>query len=303
MHINIKQKNNKTLSKKGCLPIPRKSSHWFYRARVLVFGSIVLLSALQVSNAIHAKNPPLPEPFSKVNGPAKYVGEKLSYVLSFFLFSEAATCQTYLKKIPGGFEGIFVAETKGFLGWMTSYRKYVYNAKMRLIDDGKTFQTYYFSVDKKIGSEREITEEFYDYDTNSIRSVNVVNGKRWEKNFKIPKGVLLENIISGFYNFRSQKNGELREGMSSEMRAFVKDKYSVFKIHAQSKEEKRRNSIFSKNEKQQNMVLRIKIAKEIFGNKEGLLYALLNREHLPIKVVIEDVLVFGDVVGTLSRRL
>jgi len=239
---------------------------------------------------------------STLSGPSKYIGERLTYKLSFFLFDEAAVCSTSLvqSEKPNLFIGTFVGETKGFVGLVTSYRKYTYVAKMRLIKNGREFRTVSFRTEKRIGDKLVVIETNFDYKRGVIKSVVTENGRRQVYNANIQKGIKFDDIISGFYNVRSKGPAEITEGAHFNLKSFTNRRISVFNIHVQDAKEKRINTLFSDRYKKDNFIFKIKIAKEIFGSKEGLLCVAINREHLPVKLIIEDVLLFGDVEGELS---
>lgn len=262
-------------------------------AAILLFVVCAALPPTHAFGASSSKN------VSGIAGPAKYVGERLVYKLSFLLFDEAATCSTSLaqSKTPGLFIGTFIGETKGFVGWVTSYRKYTYTSKMRLINNGREFRTVSFKTEKRIGDRLVVIETKFDYKENMINTLITENGNRQIYRFPIKGGIKFDDIISGFYNTRSKNSDEIKEGAYFDLKSFTNNKTSVFNIHIQSVKEKRRNTLFSDRYKRDNFIFKIKIAKEIFGSKEGLLCIAINREHLPVKLIIEDVLLFGDVEG------
>jgi len=93
----------------------------------------------------------------------RFAGETLTYDLDFMIFSNAGQAQISFYEENGKFKCLLVAETKGFIGWLTSYVKHIYKASFYIVDGGKKLRTATFEREIIVGNERERIFHAMDY--------------------------------------------------------------------------------------------------------------------------------------------
>ena len=87
------------------------------------------------------------------------------------------------------------------------------------------------------------------------------------------------------------------------MTTFPRKGSSVYEVRVagQGEEEKRRKAEKSKDGK--DFFVRLFLDPEVTHSKEGLIEGWLSKEFYPIEGTIKDVILFGDVKGTLIKKL
>tara|TARA_B100001179_G_scaffold203825_1_gene166200 strand:- start:700 stop:1170 length:471 start_codon:yes stop_codon:yes gene_type:complete len=93
----------------------------------------------------------------------RFVGETLYIDVSFLWFDNAAIARVGLYEKNGVLYSILEAETKGFIGFFTSYRKHYYKATFDLVNEENRLRTKTFERKVIIGDVEDVTSHSFDY--------------------------------------------------------------------------------------------------------------------------------------------
>jgi len=229
----------------------------------------------------------------------RFAEESLDYELGFFIFRQAADCNISFQREGAGYKASLRAKTKGFVGWWTRYRENRYVSYMEEIEGGRRLRAYQFDKVVIKGDYREKTIHWLDYDRRVVEYVLLKNDRVVKMDcHRIPEGVIYEDILSAFYNFRAGVFGPLEKGRWFVIRALPKkgvDKYSVEILSGRAEAKVRRRLGWAEPGK----LLKILVSREIFDTRKGLIWVLMSEEGLPVKAVAEDAIGFGDITGRL----
>ncbi len=226
-------------------------------------------------------------------------GEEFTYNIGFWWFKKAAVGKIGIhKKADGIYEIMLTAETMGFIGFITKYRKDIYHAYAEETDGGRRFRTKRFEKIVKIGDRTRQGYTEVDYDTRTYHWKSWGGGKEEKETTEpIPPGILYDDPFTGFYNFRFGVYGKVAEGKEFHVPTFpVKDVSSIYVKIATNKEKTAR---INPDPAEIDYLADIVIDKELFGSQAGKIEVRFNKELIPVQAIAKDLILFGDVRGTL----
>lgn len=100
----------------------------------------------------------------------------------------------------------------GLVGWLTRYRREVYRSMMGTINNGQRLIPLRFEENSIIGKWFRKKTTVYDY---AARKVSIEIEKEGEKNreeLEIPLGIVYDDPVTAFYNFRFGVYGKVEPG-------------------------------------------------------------------------------------------
>ncbi|HAG51204.1 MAG: hypothetical protein A2X87_04640 [Deltaproteobacteria bacterium GWC2_42_51] len=226
-------------------------------------------------------------------------GEEFTYNIGFLWFKKAAVGKIGIhKKDDNTYEISLVAETMGFIGFITSYRKDIYHAYVEEVDDGKRFRTKRFEKIVVIGDKTRNGYTEVDYNKRTY------NWKSWggekdekESEEQIPPNMYYDDPLTGFYNFRFGVYGKIDGGTELSVPTFPKNNVSA--IHIRITSDKEKASRVNPNPDEIAYLADIVIDKEFFGSQTGNVEVHFTKDLIPIHAKAKDIILFGDVTGTL----
>jgi hypothetical protein len=234
----------------------------------------------------------------------RFLGERLHYYLGVFWFTQAADCIISFQEDEacGHYVASMWAKTRGFIGWLTSYRENRYVSYMEEVDGGRRLRPMRFEKTIIIGKKVNQSFHWFDYQQGRIDYAILRNHQLISQNCDdLPPGVIYEDILSAFYNFRAGVFGKIRKGQSYLIPAIPKqgiDKYTAEVLDGSQERKQRRKYNW---EGDSGFVLKIKVDKEIFGTRDGLVWAWMSKNIVPLVAVAEDAIGLGDITGRLNR--
>ncbi len=234
----------------------------------------------------------------------RFLGEKLDYHLGVFLFSHVADCVISFQQddASGQYKATMWAKTRGVVGWLTDYRENRYVSYMEETPDGRYLRPLQFERAVTIGNFIDQSFSWFDYEASRIDYAIVRNHRTVSQNcYDIPEGTTYHDILSAFYNFRAGAFGNIQRGKKYWIPSIPDkgiDKYIVDVLN--NKQEKKQRSRQGWDDAP-GMVMRIKVDKDIFGTKEGLLWALMSEDLVPLEGIAEDAIGMGDIIGKLNQ--
>ena len=226
-------------------------------------------------------------------------GEEFTYNIGFLWFKKAAIGKIGIYKQEKGLYKITLqAETMGFIGFITKYRKDIYHAYAEEMDGGRRFRTKRFEKIVIIGDRTRHGFTDVDYNKRTYHWKSWGGGKDdKEAEESIPPGILYDDPLTGFYNFRFGVYGPIKEGKEYHVPTFpVKDVSTIYvKIAGEKEKAKRLNP----GPADIGYIADIVVDKEFFGSQTGNVEVHFTKETIPITAVAKDLILFGDVRGTL----
>jgi hypothetical protein len=253
-----------------------------------------------------AEPPVLPRKGGKSIGEF-FKGEELFYDGGFWLFKQVATGKISFKKLEK--EGRYIAtlqgETLGVLGWVARYRVDTYRSIMEEVDGGKRLRSVLFEEDVKIGNKRKRRTHFFDYQKRKwIQVTQRYDRPHVREEEEIPPGMVYDDFITGFYNFRYGAYGKIERGKKYTVPTFPKKgpaNYEIWIASKEGEEEGKKKSLKFKEGRE--YMIKLFIGPKITHSKEGMIEGWLSKDLIPMEGMIRDVILYGDVKATLVKKL
>ncbi len=244
-------------------------------------------------------------------------GEDFCYHLRFMEFLHAADSRLRLRRVSENrYEAELVAETKGFIGFLLAYRKNIYRSEMDYFPGRRRFITHRFT--KMIVSGGDVAKSVtdIDYAKREIRWVVTENGAvESEGSEPIPAGAVYEDLLSVFLNLRNGAFGPLTRGRRITVvslpyyrsllggweggRKAVNRSFDIRIADASTERAYRRR--FDRTGETGLLVL-VNVPNDFFGQNSGDAQVWFDRNLIPVSTRVEDVILFGDIVGDLRRE-
>ncbi len=234
-----------------------------------------------------------------------FKGEELSYEIGFWLLKRVARGKISFREMgrKGRYLAILQGETLGVLGWVARYRVDTYSSVMEEVDGGKCLRSISFEEDVKIGGKSRKRTHFFDYKNRKwIKVRQRKDGTRTREEAEIPPGMLYDDFVTASYNFRYGVYGEIERGKKYTVATFPKKGPSSYEVRVASKEEEEKKRKSEKVKDDKEYFVRLFLDSEITHSKEGMIEGWLSKELYPIEGTIRDVVLFGDVKGTLIKN-
>ena len=277
----------------------------------LAAGTTPAFSDPENPDSVSLKTSPpwLFESFTPTGDIRRYAGETIKFDIDFMIFSNAAEVQINLYEEDGKLKSSMVGETKGFIGFMTSYVKHIYRSTFDIIDDGKRLRTSTFERKIIIGDETERTVHAMDYHAMKHYYFFYKNGELIEQSDDpLEKEIILEDTLATFYNFRNGAYGEIEAGKSYTVSTFdtKKIKGDVAKtitIKALTHSARKKVEEDHDSGPGASMLMEVLMPSDLFETKNGETYFWSSEHLVPTKVIIKDFLLFGDLNVKLAQRI
>ncbi len=264
---------------------------------------------LSINSIAHGQNNASPtsnglyETFSPTGDILRFLGESIYFDISFLWFDNAAEAKISLFEQNGQLRAKLEAQTKGFIGWFTAYRKHVYEAKLEVIENGTRLRSkeFYRIVDD--GATLEKSDHFLDYNQRKHFWKKTQNGEIFEdKSEDIPIGTNFDDILTAFYNFRNGVYGKLKKGQSYEIPTIPEKGHKTLTVQIRTEEEEKTARLEENRPLADELLLRVKIPKEIFKTENGEIFFWASKHFIPLETTVKDYILFGDLHAILAKR-
>ncbi len=233
-----------------------------------------------------------------------FKGEELSYEIGFWLFKRVAQGKITFREMgkKGRYLAILQGETLGVLGWVARYRMDTYTSIMEEADGGRCLRSISFEEDVKIGGKSRKRTHFFDYKNRKwIKVRQRKDGTQWREEAEIPPGMVYDDFVTASYNFRYGVYGEITRGKKYMVSTFPKKGPSNYEVRIASKEEEEKKRKSEKVKDNKEYFVKLFLDSEVTHSKEGTIEGWLSKELYPVEGMIKDVVLFGDVKGTLVK--
>ena len=219
-----------------------------------------------------------------------------TYEVSFGIFQKMGTADTMLQINDDNTYLIRVeAKTAGLAKVLSNNRYEVYESR-GIVKNGKLVPNTYMTM-RKTDSKQSVKTYTFDHQNRivwkeSVKTSGGVENRSREKNEYYAN----EDILSLFFNLKNYT---------------VKRQNTYFNVIGGNKEDGRIDTVFPKAaelarmkkilETDEGDFLKVVLNDRIFSSEKGELLINLDREGLCEKAILEDVLLFGDIVGKRIR--
>lgn len=271
----------------------------------LVFGLPLLSSFPLPVREARADLPGLPRVRGNSIGDF-FNGEELSYEIGFWLFKRVAQGKISFREMgrKGRYLATLQGETLGVLGWVARYRVDTYCSIMEEVDGGRCLRSISFEEDVKIGGKSRRRTHLFDYKNRKwIKMRQRKDGTRSREEAEIPAGMVYDDFVTASYNFRYGVYGDIVRGKKYTVPTFPKKGPSSYEVRVSSKEEEEKKRKSEKMKEDKEYFVKLFLDPEVTHSKDGIIEGWLSKELYPIEGMIKDVVLFGDVKGTLIKKL
>ena len=234
-----------------------------------------------------------------------FKGEELLYEIGFGLFKRVGLGKLTLREMEkkGHYMATLRAETVGFLGWVSRYRADTYRSMMEEIDGGTRLRSLTFEEDVKIGSKVKKKTHLFDYRRGKwIQMRQRKNGTIERTEEEIPPGRVYDDFLTASFNFRYGVYGEIERGKKYMVATFPRKGALHYEVRVAPKEEEEKRKKSEKLKDGKEFFIKLLLDPEVTHSKEGLIEGWLSKELYPFEGAIKDVILFGDVRGTLIKN-
>ena len=234
-----------------------------------------------------------------------FIGEELSYRMSFLWIRQAAIGRISFEEVQPGqlWRAILEGKATGIIGWLTRYRTDTYTSYMEPIDGGRRLRPLRFEEDIVGGGKirRKITH--FDYRRGKLVESRMNREGIFIRNEGgIPRGVMYDDFLTAFYNFRSGVYGKIQRGKRYRVRTLPKAGISTIDVEIATKEEEMRMRRGQRDGGDREYYVTVFLDKEITKSRTGKVKGWVSKNLVPIEGTIEDVVFFGDVHGSLIGK-
>jgi hypothetical protein len=234
-----------------------------------------------------------------------FKGEELVCEIGLWLFKRVALGKLSFKEMEkkGHYMATLQAETLGVLGWIARYRVDTYRSIMVEMDGGKRLRALSFEEDVKIGNKLRRKSHLFDYQKRKwIQVRRRKDGTMERTEEEIPPGMVYDDFLTASYNFRYGVYGEIERGRTYTVATFPRKGSTRYEVRVAAKDEEEKRRKLEKSKDGKEYYLKLFLDPEITHSKEGLIEGWLSKELYPTEGTIKDVILFGDVKGTLIKN-
>ncbi|MBE9502812.1 MAG: DUF3108 domain-containing protein [Proteobacteria bacterium] len=232
-----------------------------------------------------------------------FLKEKVEYDISFLWFKKAAFGTLTFEREGDGYKAVLQAETKGFVGFFTSYRKHTYISHISYSPEMGKFRARRFERYVTIKEKQEKTITDLDYKTRTMNWKDYKDGILKEDKSEPMSGEHdHEDVLSAFYNFRMGVFGPIKRDREFKVNTIPEKGVSTIDVKIGSLAEAYGSKrLFGKGFKKEMFHIKVRVPKEIFKSRHGVVDIWVDEQIIPIRGVVKDYIGFGDIRGTLKR--
>lgn len=249
--------------------------------------------------------------FSPTGDIRRFVGETLIFDMDYMIFSKAAQAQISFYEENGKLKCTLIAETKGIVGFLTSYIKHVYKSTFDVIDNGKRLRAVIFEREINQGKTRERVVHDMDYVALQHRWFLYKN-KTLVKQFNEPIAPEdhLDDVLGLFYNFRNGVYGKIEKGQKYAIPTFWTKgerggRINHMRLYVATDLERRKYEEEEGSGKLEGatMLVKLKVPSDLFDTKKGDEYFWSSKHYIPLEALYKDFILFGDLHIKLVKQI
>ena len=262
-----------------------------------LFNSLLLLLLLFRVNPSDAEPPadPIGEYFR---------GEIMKYDIDFWIFSRVAEGVATFRSVGDErYEALHEAKTLGLAGLVTRYRQDAYRSVMGTINSGRRLIPLRFEENVIIGPKVRKRTTVFDYAARKVTIETQNEGESSREEVEIPYGMLYDDPMTAFYNFRFGVYGNVEPGKIFTIRTVPrKESPQPIRLNVASKKEEEQKRSEENEKEGKDLFIRVFLDKEFVGSLQGEVEVWFTKDIVPMTGVAKDVFFFGDIRGHLTYR-
>jgi hypothetical protein len=233
-----------------------------------------------------------------------FQGEVLRYDIGFWIFRQVGEGMATFRSLGNGmYEAFHEGRTLGFVGWITRHRRDIYRSTMGTTEDGRRLIPYRFEEDVVIGEKVRKRITVYDYAARKVSIETQEEGRINREEAEIPSGILYDDPMTAFYNFRFGVYGKVEPGKEFFIHTGPQDGSSkLIRLSVAPKEEEERRRAAETEKEGKDLFIKVHLDKELVGSLHGEVEVWFSQDIIPMSGVAKDVFFYGDIIGRLTYR-
>ena len=233
----------------------------------------------------------------------RFVGETLFFDISFLWFQNAANAQVGFYEKEGTYYAVLDAQTKGFVGFFTAYRRHIYKTTFDILDNGKRLRAKRFWREVIEGGKVERSDHFFDYEKRIHNWIEYVNKDVVETGQEeIPPGVQFDDVLTTLYNFRNGAYGKVEKGKKYVIKTIPEKGHDEIAIEVKDLEFENEVRANEGRKPREEYLMDVVVPKEVFKTESGRIRFWASRHLIPIESTVKDYVFLGDLHAVFSRR-
>lgn len=234
----------------------------------------------------------------------RFRGEVLKYDIGFWIFDRVGEGVATFRSLGyGKYAAFHEGRTLGFWGWISRYRRDIYRSTMGTINNGRRLIPLRFEEDVIIGQKIRRRVTVYDYSARKVFIETQKEGRTTREEVEIPFGILYDDPMTAFYNFRFGVYGRVEPGKEFIIRTVPRqESRKAIRLSVASEEEEQRRRAAEGEKKGKDLFIKVYLDKELVGSLHGEVEVWFNNDVIPMTGVAKDVFFYGDIRGQLTYR-
>jgi hypothetical protein len=233
-----------------------------------------------------------------------FQGEVMKYDIGFWIFRRVGEgVATFHSLGNGRYAAFHEGRTLGFVGWISRYRRDVYRSTMGTINNGRRLIPLRFEEDVIIGPKIRKRITIYEYAARKVIIETQKEGRIRREEVEIPHGILYDDPMTAFYNFRFGVYGKVEPGKEFTIRTVPREgSRKTIRLTVASKEEEGRRRSAEVEKDGKDLFIKVHLDKELVGSLHGEVEVWFSKDIIPMTGVAKDVFFYGDIRGQLTYR-
>ncbi len=235
----------------------------------------------------------------------KFLGERLTYEIGFWLLERVAVSELVLQKEEGGYRALLRAHTTGFVDRVIQHREDEYVAHLKEAPGGGRFITTLFESSSNVNGRVRRSSKEVDIAAGIVKKHSWGGGKDEKREeVRFTPHTYVDDPLGAFYNFRYGVYGPVKVGSKISISTFPKRDYKSEKMNMAFSLEVGDNERESSSQgplglKEPAYVARVTMSKDVFGTDLTNIDIFFSNTLIPLRAAARDVAFFTDVRGTL----
>lgn len=234
----------------------------------------------------------------------RFHGEVLKYDIGFWIFTRVGEGEAVFQRSGNGrYLAYHEGKTRGFVGWISRYRRDLYRSMMGTMNNGKRLIPLRFEEEVIIGKKIRKRITIYDYNVRRVLVETQKEEKITREEMEIPFGVIYDDPMTAFYNFRFGVYGKVEPGKEFSIYTVPREgSQKVIRLVVASKEEAGRRRSQEAEKKRKDLFITVRLDRELVGSLQGLVETWFSADIVPVSGVAKDVFFWGDITGKLTYQ-
>jgi len=234
----------------------------------------------------------------------RFHGEVLRYDIGFWILGRVGEGEAVFQYLGNGrYLAYHEGRTVGLVGWISRYRRDIYRSVMGTTHNGKRLIPLRFEEDVIVGQKIRKRITLYDYVAGKAFVETQKEEKVTREEMKIPSGMIYDDPMTAFYNFRFGVYGKVEPGKEFTIHSVPRERSpKVTRLVVASREEGEKRRSLEKEKDGKDLFITVHLDKELVGSLRGLVETWFSSDVVPTKGVAKDVFFWGDITGKLIYR-